>query len=304
MNADVHALTVGPDGMIYAGGAFTTAGGGTANRIAQWDPVGAAWSSLGTGMNNIVRALAIAPNGTLYAGGSFTTAGGVTVNYIARWNGASWTGMGGGMDNVVHCLDFGPDGTLYAGGIFTIAGGITLTDTVAKWNGSTWTHLDVNFPAAQTTRAILASEYYDPVVRVNYNLFVGFNTKGTAYFAGSVIATNNGTATACLKIVITRFGGTSATLEQIRNETTGKTLFFDYDLLDGETLTMDLTPGVKSITSNFFGNVLANILPNSDFATFALMPGNNNVTCFINTEDDPEMEAFMVWKDTFWSADG
>ncbi|MDO8628897.1 MAG: right-handed parallel beta-helix repeat-containing protein, partial [Phycisphaerales bacterium] len=65
---------------------FTTAGGGSANRIAKWN--GSAWSALGTGMNAEVYALTVFDGGTgpaLYAGGIFTTAGGVSAHYIARW---------------------------------------------------------------------------------------------------------------------------------------------------------------------------------------------------------------------------
>ena len=43
-------------GPLYAGGAFTMAGGGAANGLAQWD--GSSWSALGSGMNGQVGALA------------------------------------------------------------------------------------------------------------------------------------------------------------------------------------------------------------------------------------------------------
>ena len=58
---------------LYVGGAFTTAGGVTANRIARWN--GSAWSALGSGMDSNVYALT--PAGmNLYAGGAFASAGG------------------------------------------------------------------------------------------------------------------------------------------------------------------------------------------------------------------------------------
>ena len=52
MNNTVRALTVFDDGSgpaLYAGGAFTTAGGVAANHIAKWN--GSSWSALGSGMN-------------------------------------------------------------------------------------------------------------------------------------------------------------------------------------------------------------------------------------------------------------
>ena len=42
---------------VYAGGAFTTAGGLPANYIAKWD--GSNWSALGSGVNGSVSALAV-----------------------------------------------------------------------------------------------------------------------------------------------------------------------------------------------------------------------------------------------------
>ena len=99
---DVRALAVGPDGSLYAGGLFDTAGGVLANGIARWD--GAAWHPLGSGMGGLaepndptVYALAFGPDGSLYAGGKFTEAGGAAANYIARWDGATWHPLGSGM---------------------------------------------------------------------------------------------------------------------------------------------------------------------------------------------------------------
>jgi hypothetical protein len=79
----VYALAVsGSD--LYAGGAFMTAGGGAANRIAKWD--GSSWSALGSGTGGDyppVSALAVSGS-DLYAGGTFTKAGGKGSAYIAR----------------------------------------------------------------------------------------------------------------------------------------------------------------------------------------------------------------------------
>ena len=81
MNGAVNTLmTYGAD--LYAGGAFTTAGGGAASGIAKWD--GNSWSALGSGVSSSL-VYALAPFGTnLYAGGGFTTAGGTSSNNIAR----------------------------------------------------------------------------------------------------------------------------------------------------------------------------------------------------------------------------
>jgi hypothetical protein len=135
----VFALAVS-GGTLFAGGAFTNAGGNAANYIAQWN--GSSWSALGSGMGGevpYVLALAVS-GGTLYAGGDFTTAGSDTnANYIAQWNGSSWSALGSGMDSDVQALAV--SGTnLYAGGYFTQAGGNAATN-IAQWNGSSWSAL-------------------------------------------------------------------------------------------------------------------------------------------------------------------
>jgi len=72
----VSALAV-YNSKLIAGGAFTTAGGVSANSIASWD--GSSWSPLGSGMGGVdepyVSALAVYDN-KLIAGGGFSTAGG------------------------------------------------------------------------------------------------------------------------------------------------------------------------------------------------------------------------------------
>ena len=297
-SADVNALVVGPDGTLYAGGNFLTAGGVGVNYVAAWD--GSAWCAFGSGMNNVVQALAVGPDGTLYAGGTFTTAGGNACARIAKWNGTAWEPLGTGLNGTCQSLIIGPDGIVYAGGNFTAAGGITLAQRGAKWNGSSWAHLDVDLPGAPIVHAIAVDEA-DPVIEQNYDLWLGFSTDGAGTLAGDVTVANDGTEQAYPQITVSRSGGTAAILEEVRNETTGKELLFDYALLDGETLTIDLSPTQKSIVSSFFGLRPDAILPNSDFGSFALQPGNNLVTCFVAT--DATVEAFLVWENAFWSSD-
>ncbi|MGH2544284.1 MAG: hypothetical protein ACRDIB_15935, partial [Ardenticatenaceae bacterium] len=141
-------MAVAPDGTLYAGGSFTTAGGVPVNHIARWD--GASWSALGSGVSGTdhtyVSALAVAADGTLYAGGRFTHAGATMVNYIARWDGTSWSKVGGGVSGGndywrgVSALAIAPDGILYVGGHFTSAGPI-LANNIAQWDGASWNAL-------------------------------------------------------------------------------------------------------------------------------------------------------------------
>jgi trimeric autotransporter adhesin len=171
MNGTVWAITVDPaTGTMYAGGEFTQAGGGSANRVAKWD--GSSWSAMGAGLDGTVRALAYY-QGTLYAGGLFT-------GRFAKWNAVAgtWVTIDAINGDVFALTIFGTD--LYVGGAFTvpyprvlryngtatsqvgsltvgtvfalvvhgadlIAGG-SIQGKVAKWTGLTWDSAPYNSP--------------------------------------------------------------------------------------------------------------------------------------------------------------
>jgi len=171
----VYALSVGPDGALYAGGLFTTAGGQEANRIARWD--GEAWSPLGAGVAGSdfpsVRALAWDASGALYAAGSFTTAGGAPAANIARWDGEAWSPLGAGLGANTTALVFDGDGALYAGGRFTTAGG-TPAVRVARWDGEAWSALGSGIAGG------LLANVFALAVATDGTLYVGgsFTTAG------------------------------------------------------------------------------------------------------------------------------
>jgi len=128
MNSIVVGLTV-YDGKLIAGGAFTTAGGVAANRVASWD--GSSWSPLGSGMEGGVGALTVY-DGKLIAAGRFTEAGGVAANNIASWDGSIWSPLGSGTNDDVYSLT-AYNGELIVGGNFTTAGD-KVAPYLASWN--------------------------------------------------------------------------------------------------------------------------------------------------------------------------
>lgn len=288
---------------IYIGGNFLNWNGdGDADRWARWD--GAAWASVDAiPSTGTVFAMAITGDDVIYLGGAMTNMEGIPeADYIVGFDGqAIFTlGMEPADDWVTH-IDIAPDGMLYASGLFTEIGGITLADRMAKWNGTSWAHLDADLPGATMVDTIRVG-IQDPVVETNYDLFVGFRGTGNGTLAGIVTVTNGGTEDAYPRITIERTGGTSAVLEEIRNETLGLELLFDYGLLNGETLTIDLKPTGKSVISNFFGPRPDAILPNSDFGTWHLQSGDNEVSCFVNVVG-AAIEAAIIFSDPYWSAD-
>lgn len=155
-NAEVTSLASFDDGSgagpaLYAGGGFSTANGGSANRVAKW--TGAQWTALGAGLNGFVEALAVFDDGTgpaLHAGGQFTSAGGAAASMIARWNGQSWSALdngligGGGFGGApppgvltLAAFDDGHGAALYAGGAFDIASSVH-AKYLARWRGGRW----------------------------------------------------------------------------------------------------------------------------------------------------------------------
>jgi hypothetical protein len=155
LNGDVLGLAVYDDdgpgphpAALYAGGTFTSAGGGTAWGIARWD--GTSWSDVGGGLRvnykpGAAVALTVLDDGSgpaLYAGGGFTHAGGLSAHGVARWDGTSWSGTGFGAGSVcaLTTLDDGRGPALYAGGSF-LASDPAPGNGVARWDGTIWSAL-------------------------------------------------------------------------------------------------------------------------------------------------------------------
>ena len=129
-----------PDGAVIVGGAFTTIGSETVNRIARWD--GAAWAGMGAGFNGRVQALHRATFGgvpSVFAGGTFTQSGDDPIRGIGRWDGSAWRPLGPGVNGTVLAIesDGQTEAGLIAAGQFTTAGGQPARN-IARWDGSAW----------------------------------------------------------------------------------------------------------------------------------------------------------------------
>ena len=183
-------------GQLVASGWFTSIGGVSARRIAQWDGAdwwplgaglgggafsmitfrdnlivggdfadpfseiaqwdGAVWSPLGTGVFAGIRAM-IEYRGNLVVGGFVNMAGSIPVNRTAMWDGSAWSAMGLGLaNNPVYAFIVDPDGFLVAGGDFRYADGKP-SSRLAKWDGATWS----NMTDQNTNSNIDTLRYYD-----------------------------------------------------------------------------------------------------------------------------------------------
>jgi trimeric autotransporter adhesin len=161
----VHAMVVFNDGSgqaLYAGGAFSRAGGIPVENLARWD--GQRWQSIGD-INGAVNALAVFNDGrgpALFVGGEFTSADGVAARNIARWDGNAWEELPGGTDGPVWSLSpFDADGpghrpaSLYIGGEFSATGWVA-TQNIGAWTACTTPcHADCDSSTGQGVLDIL-----------------------------------------------------------------------------------------------------------------------------------------------------
>jgi phage-related protein len=187
-------------------------------------------------------------------------------------------------------VDIAPDGRVFVVG--SVGGG---PGQVFAWNGSAWEIWDVT-----ATSSTIEVGSVDATIPSRYDIWIGTSTD-TYAMAGTATVTT-GTAVQYPVFKVSRSGASSATLYSLRNETTGKALMFNYGLLDGETLTVDMGPGQRSITSSFWGPRPDAILANSDFGSFALQPGSNQITCFVSTAA-ATVTAWLEWRDAYRGLD-
>jgi len=135
-------------------GTFSMVDSTPAARVAKWD--GAAWSTLGDGINPglqglAVNALAVFDAGSgdeLYAGGDFFTAGGLPIQDLARWNGSTWSSIPGAPFGVVTSMlahDDGSGPALYVTGSLALPGPVSCS--VARYDGVSWTSVGNYFGA-------------------------------------------------------------------------------------------------------------------------------------------------------------
>ena len=122
---------------VYAGGAFTNAGGNArADYLAVWN--GSAWTNVGTSgasgpLNHWVYGLRAYGSNTI-ASGDFTNAGGVAAaDGIAAWNGTRWLSLGSPAPagEVYRSMITGR--TLYLAGAFTGVAGVAYTRNLAVY---------------------------------------------------------------------------------------------------------------------------------------------------------------------------
>jgi hypothetical protein len=168
------------NGIVYAGGDFTTMDGVNASHIAA--RINGEWEALGNGINGPVHAIAFF-GGEIIAGGAFNQAGGIPVQNIAAWNGSTWRTLGTGLDDLVEGLAVFNNQLVAVGAFQTDDGQSTSLPGVAVWNGSAWLQLHQNVNATGAHAVVVHNG--------QLHLGGGFSG-GVARFTGSSLETVGG----------------------------------------------------------------------------------------------------------------
>lgn len=296
LDQTVRALEVDLDGLtIFVGGDFVqeqTLLDNALPHICKYTAAAGFEAMAEGGINDSVRALRIALDGKLYIGGLFTVAGFWNVGRVAVWNrqefyplGADGDGVAGGTG--VFTIEIDKKGNVYLGGDFTSATGDAIASRLVVWNGTRFGHLDI---AVGSTVYAIASKFG--------KLFVGYGGASVSSIADVQTVVNYGKAAAYP--ILDVLG--PLTIQYLENQDTGKVIRMNLDVQAGERVLIDLRPGLLRAVSEWRGNVMYGLLPDSDFGEFYLLPGSNQIA-FHGTGGTGAEEVSLRWALADWSFD-
>lgn len=301
---NARSLIVTGGNVVVIGGDWkdgvSTPGGLTSEYLVQYDINTATWSNM-NGARGPVYALADGGDDTtLYA--SSINNNDANGGAIYKWTGTELETLGttpdtGSTINGCRALAYDPNtNRLYAGGDQTAINGDTDFSLVAYYDFATGTWNDVEVDLQNQVSELKAINYYSPDTSV---VFGYENTSGAASVTipQSTAVSNTGTASANPTITLAGPGD----VYKIENTTIDKKLEFSgLTLASGETLTIDLSPGAKSMSTTLRSSVIGLLTSSSDLATFDLLPGSNT----INLQTDSTVSGTISWYDTHWSIYG
>ena len=296
----VRALTMSPTRELYAGGLFNIVNDGTSQTtacyIAKYDLSTSLWSTVDSacyGADSQVWALDTDAAGRLMVGGQFENIGGVAASNIAMYEGNQFVNIGDA-DNTCYSVRAVDAGEVWWSGPFQDIGNATVCG-LAMWN---------------------YSEYVPPAISISTGAgyYIGWDVKSSCDIflcltpAADIVATyaashsfNPGTADVWPTIKITGSGY----LHDIVNATLARRMVFDKVFINtGETVTIDLNPGAKNITSDWRGNMLGYLEPGSDFTNFKLKGRTGNKVAITITSSGAEAGASVNYYKQYKSVDG
>lgn len=277
--------------ILYVGGTFTSETSGPPNTlmyICSYNPTTNSFSAVGSGFNSYVYDLHIFPaSGELYAGGGFTLSGTTSMPYMAKWNGIVWSPLIG-CPNLVTSFGIESNGNIHS---IIATGFVYPYEVLYLWNGSTWVMQDCAF--TDTNRPSTLH------VTPKNELVLGWSDYGNETTGQKYSALTTVTSKASTQVKPILFISGQGKLLWIENVSTGKRLYFNMDISSGEDVTIDISKA--SIQSNTRGNLLYTLQSGSDFGDFNLLPGDNQISCFM--VNDVGAKIYMYNPVRHWSVD-
>jgi hypothetical protein len=290
LNDSVNSIAISKDGnKIYVGGTFTDDYSDAASeflRVAEYNITSNIFLAVGGGLNNEVKEVKISPAGYLYAAGSFTTVG-ITpfapMKRIVKFNGSAWEQLANGVDDgTVYSMSVKASDNMTVVGTFTSIGDVPCKG-VALWNGSTFVALDIQLKPGTVIRPY-AGLYSSNDIFIGSDSLLG----GSSIFSGITYITNEGTA----EVRPTVYIKGSGTLVYLENQSTGKRIWFNLNILASEEIFIDF--GMGKFYSTVRGDLFAFLLPGSDFHGFTLVPGVNKIAAFMRNDTDAYMSMYYT----------
>lgn len=287
-------VEVGPDDSVYVGGNFFVYNpieNAYARHFTRWD--GSHWEILQS-PNGPVTDIAIHRDGTIYLVGTFTEAPpGRASRGVAMYRGGGFLDMQGGANDICARVNI-IDDLVYVSGPFTAMGGDPSIQYSAIWTGTTWAPAEFGALA----RHSFAIKDID-------RIYLGGMSHSGNKFPKANVVVNPGTRAAYPKLTVRREAtATEAHLTYLKNETTGATVFFSYQLQPGEELVVNFDPDNRYVRSSYYGDVWRALLRSSDFSSFFLLPGENVISFRIDTNLTSAVSAWLEWRNCHWSIDG
>lgn len=295
----VRALDI-QRGNLFIGGSFANISTDTdMSYIAEFD--GTTFTALGTGMDAAVYSVLCHSDGSVYAGGAFTTASGTAMARVAQWTGTAWSKVGpsdftldsGTVYRVTELIDR----TVAIAGAFTTDWGQRYPpDEVILWSGDTYyTHQGY----ASDAYFYLESNQYGQILAMGLNDWrLGHNT--TVTYSGSVPVSPIFRIQSSLTSFV--FGGPPISIHNARNNTAQR--YLRYIETAEELLIGPIDGEFKAISTSLGERALTNLLGNSDFLNFQLLPGSNVVNAYQGDSISMTPTISLHWTDRFWSRDG
>lgn len=301
LDAEVFALAIDLDGStLYIGGDFTQENAkfdAELPYVCKWDgtnylPLQRHNDDTATGCDDTVRTLKLDLGGRLYMAGDFANAGFWDAEKVAFWDrnsfyplGKDGDGLTGG--NSVYDIEIDNKGLIYFVGDFTGATLDALAAYLATWNGTRFGHGDIQVGSECLTIAAKFDK-----------LFLGYNGPSITAIADVQDITNYGEATAYPFLDVLG----PLTVKWLENQSIGSVIRLDLEVMDGERVLIDFRRGQLKAVSEWRGNVIYGISPDSDFGDFFLLPGSNRLS-FLGTDGDGNEEVSIRWSVTDWSFD-